>query len=320
MFIHLFALTIAFILDLFLGDPAYLPHPVKLFGKMIQFIEKHWNKNHYQKIKGVFMVALLIIVVLSLTVGVVLFSYTINIYFGLFVEAILIWTTIAQKGLGDAAQAVEKPLKYGDLPTARDKLAQIVGRDTEQLSEGEIVRATIETVAENTSDAITAPMFWASIGGAPLAIIYRLINTCDSMVGYKNKRYSEFGWASARLDDVVNLIPARLTGIMMISSYRTKMVPMKKAWSILWQDSNKHPSPNSGWGEAAVAASLGIKLGGVNYYDGEKSYRTEMGEEVFKLNIDHISESLMIMRRTSIMFLLFILIGGFLIEFTITRF
>src|SRR5699024_8001275 len=279
---------------------------------------KRWNKGRYLKFKGSAMVAILIVVILSATL-IILFTYSLNLYLGLLIEAVLIWTTIAQKGLREAAREVEHPLENKDLINARKNLSYIVGRDTANLSEKEIVRGTVETVAENTTDAITAPIFWAAIGGAPLGIVYRLINTCDSMVGYKNKKYAQYGWASARLDDVVNYIPARITGLIMIISSRSKEVPMKKAWSVLRRDAHKHPSPNSGWGEAAVAAVLGVRIGGINYYEGEQSYRTEMGDAIYDLNTGHISNSITIMKRTSFLFLILMIAGGFIIEFAITR-
>jgi len=315
---HLSALALAYILDLLVGDPPRFPHPVILFGNMIRFFDKRWNKGRYLKLKGSAMVAILIVVILSATL-IILFTYSLNLYLGLLIEAVLIWTTIAQKGLRQAASEVEHPLENKDLINARKNLSYIVGRDTANLSEKEIVRGTVETVAENTTDAITAPIFWAAIGGAPLAIVYRLINTCDSMVGYKNKKYAQYGWASARLDDVVNYIPARITGLIMIISSRSKEVPMKKAWSVLRRDAHKHPSPNSGWGEAAVAAVLGVRLGGINYYEGEQSYRTEMGDAIYDLNTGHISNSITIMKRTSFLFLILMIAGGFIIEFAITR-
>lgn len=318
MIMHLSALVLAYILDLLVGDPPRFPHPVILFGNMIRFFDKQWNKGRYLKLKGIAMVVILIVVILSATL-IMLFTYSLNLYLGLFIETVLIWTTIAQKGLSQAASEVEHPLKNKDLINAREKLSYIVGRDTDNLSEKEIVRGTVETVAENTTDAITAPMFWAAIGGAPLAIAYRLINTCDSMVGYKNEQYTKFGWASARLDDVVNYIPARITGLIMIISSPSKEVPMKKAWSVLRRDASKHPSPNSGWGEAAVAAVLGVRLGGNNYYDGEQSYRTEMGDAIYDLNTGHISKTVTIMKQTSFLFLILMIAGGFIIEFAITR-
>ena len=155
-------------------------------------------------------------------------AYQIHPLVGIIVEGILMATSIAHKSLKDAALEVYDPLQKEDYRNARLKLSYIVGRDTEQLGESEIVRGTVETVAENTSDGVTAPMFWAWIGGAPFALLYRAINTCDSMVGYKNDKYSEFGWASARMDDVVNWIPSRLTGFIMLWANRPQKTKVKR--------------------------------------------------------------------------------------------
>lgn len=144
------------------------------------------------------------------------------------------------------------PLAKGDMEEARVKLSYIVGRDTERLDEPGIVRAAVETVAENTSDGITAPLFWALIGGAPLALIYRAINTCDSMVGHTNDRYLDFGWASAKVDDIANWIPSRLTSVCIMLTQKPEHSTYEEAWGILLRDAPKHPSPNSGWGEGAV--------------------------------------------------------------------
>jgi len=315
MIYHLIAIVLAVIIDMFIGDPPNWPHPVKGFGKLIQFFDKRWNLRSYRKLKGIIMLLILIAIVFSLSVGLVALSYFLHPILGIAMESLLIATTIAQKGLMKAALEVQTPLKNGDITLARENLSYIVGRDTDQLTEEEIVRGTVETVAENTSDGITAPLFWAVIGGAPFALTYRLINTCDSMVGYKNASYHEFGWASARLDDVVNWLPARLTGLVMMLS--PKKVSSKKAWSIVLRDAKKHPSPNSGWGEAAVAALLGIRLGGINYYQGQKSYRMEMGDPINSLHLNHIAESIKIMKRTVTLFLVILILGGITFEFTI---
>jgi adenosylcobinamide-phosphate synthase len=264
------------------------------------------------------MLMILITFILTISIGLVVFAYYIHPLLGIITEAILIATTIAQKGLREAALEVEKQLKTGDINKARQKLSNIVGRDTDQLSETEIVRGTVETVAENTSDGITAPLFWAAIGGAPLALTYRLINTCDSMVGYKNASYQEFGWASARLDDAVNWLPSRMTGFVMMLCRRSGTASRKSAWSILFRDAKKHPSPNSGWGEAAVAALLGVRLGGLNYYKGKKSYRMEMGEPAVSLQLRHIADTIRIMQQTTILFLLALVLGGILFEIAVT--
>lgn len=320
MIYHLGAIILAVILDYFIGDPPRLPHPVKGFGKLINYFDTKWNHGSHRKLKGYVMVIILIVFILCLSVGLILLAYLIHPVASFVLETLLIATTIAQKGLRDAAIEVKQPLENGDKRGAREKLSYIVGRDTDDLEENDVIRGTIETVAENTSDGITAPLFWALIGGAPLALVYRLINTCDSMVGYKNTTYQDFGYASAKLDDFVNWLPARLTGCLMLVSYRSSVTTLKQAWSILRRDATKHPSPNSGWGEAAVAALLGVQLGGINYYQGEASHRMEMGDPLVALRVIHIDDALKMMERTVILFVLSLMLGGVIIEFTFTWF
>jgi adenosylcobinamide-phosphate synthase len=315
---HLAAIILAYFIDLFIGDPPNWPHPVKWFGRMIHFFDVHWNKGKHRKLMGYIMVFALVTLTFGISFFVVRLFYQLHPVTGMVMEAILISTTIAQKSLHVAATEVIRPLQAKNLPEARVKLSYIVGRDTESLPEKEIVRGTVETVAENASDGITAPLFWSFIGGAPLALVYRLINTCDSMVGYKNEKYGEFGFASAKLDDAVNWIPSRLTAFVMMLSMRPKKTNLKTAWSVLMRDARKHPSPNSGWGEAAVAAILGIQLGGTNFYKGRKSVRAFMGDALADLKLQHIFETITIMKRTVFLFLLFIVLGGILIEVAFT--
>ncbi|MFJ7726477.1 adenosylcobinamide-phosphate synthase CbiB [Neobacillus sp. NPDC097160] len=317
---HLIAITFAYIIDLFVGDPPHWPHPVRWIGKMISSFEKRWNHGQSKRWKGVSMLLFVLLFVFSLVLIFVLIGYKIHPLVGVFVESIIISTTIAQKSLKEAALEVYDPLKSGDLVAARTKLSYIVGRDTEQLDESEIARGTIETVAENTSDGVTAPLFWALIGGAPLAMVYRAANTCDSMVGHMNERYKEFGWASAKWDDVMNWIPSRLTGIIMLLGKRPERTSYQKAWAILFRDAKKHPSPNSGWGEAAVAAILGIQLGGRNYYKGMISNRAKMGEPLNPIQSDHILKANAILGRTVFLFLLLLWLGGMLVELAVTWF
>ena len=315
---HLIAIGCAYIIDQIIGDPPDWPHPVKMFGRMIAWFDRRFNCGNYRRLNGLLMVCFLIIVVFAVSLGIVYLSYRIHPWLGIGVEAILIATTIAQKGLKDAALAVVTPLKCGDFPAAREQLSHIVGRDTDHLDEAEIVRGTVETVAENISDGITAPLFWAFIGGAPLALVYRLINTCDSMVGYTNKTYNHFGWASAKIDDIVNYIPARLTGLVIMTVKKPVHTSYRKAWTIVRRDVRKHTSPNSGWGEAPVASILGIQLGGINYYQGEQSIRNTMGSAFEPLSIKHIYQTITVMRRTVFIFLVMLILGGLAIETTIT--
>ncbi|KQL54251.1 cobalamin biosynthesis protein CobD [Heyndrickxia shackletonii] len=317
---HLLAITIAIVIDFIIGDPPNWPHPVKWIGSFIAFLDKLLNKGRQLRFKGVMMLGAVLILTALITVFITYLAYYLHPIVGVVMEAIIIVSTIAQKGLKDAGLEVMQPLLAKDLPLARKKLSYIVGRDTKDLEESEIVRGTVETIAENTSDGITAPLFWALIGGAPLAMIYRAINTCDSMVGYRNSKYEKFGWASARLDDAANWIPSRITGFLMLFIHKPAYIEKKKAWRELFTDAKKHPSPNSGWGEAAVAILLGVQLGGLNYYKGIASNRARMGEPFEALKADHIQKTIAIMERTILYFLFFLWIGGAVIDLTISWF
>lgn len=317
---HLIAIVLAYFIDLIVGDPKKWPHPVKWMGSCISFLDKRLNKNKSRKLKGFLMLFLLLLLVFGISFFLVFIFYQWHPIAGILLESMLIATTIAQKDLKKAAMEVVTPLKSGDISEARKKLSYIVGRDTNQLNEQEIVRGTVETVAENTSDGVTSPLFWALFGGAPLALVYRAVNTCDSMVGYKNEKYKDFGWASARLDDLLNWIPSRLTGYVTMFAMKPKGSTFKKAWEVLFRDAKKHNSPNSGWGEASVAAILGIQLGGINYYMGEKSLAPLMGDPLFPLKRIHILQAILIMQRTVFLFLILLGIGGVLYELAITWF
>lgn len=295
----------AIVLDLLIGDPRWLPHPVVLMGKFITFLEKSWNRGEGRVWKGIFLTATVVLLVFSLSLFLVFVAYQLHPFVGVFVQIYLISTTIAIKGLSSAAKEVLVPLVNGNLVEARLKLSMIVGRDTDILPESEIVRGTVETVAENTVDGITAPLFWAIIGGAPLAMVYRAINTLDSMIGHKDERFMQFGWASAKLDDLVNWIPARLTALSMwIAAFFIKGSKKSNGWNITWRDARKHPSPNSGWSEAMAAGLIGIQLGGINYYRGRKSVRAQMGDPLRNLVRSDIESAIRLMHGGWIVFFL----------------
>lgn len=315
---HLIAITLAVLIDKVIGDPRNLPHPVVWIGKWISIIEKRLNQNNGKKLKGYLFVILVILPVFTLTYALIFSAYEIHIGVGVIIEGIVISFAIAQRSLKEAAIEVLTPLENQNMMEARLKLSYIVGRDTEDLDESDIVRGTVETVAENTSDGITAPLFYALIGGAPLAFLYRAVNTCDSMVGYRNEKFADFGWASAKLDDVLNLVPSRITGVIMILINRTYTNHSKKeCFRILYSDAKKHPSPNSGWGEAAVASLLGVQLGGRNSYHGVISYRATMGIEKQPLEKQHIPQAISIMNNTVYAYVAFLwLIGGFVYALT----
>lgn len=320
---HVIAIILAYIIDLIIGDPRSWPHPVKWFGRAIQLMEKWWNRGNYRKGKGLLMLIILMSITFSGSIFFIFLAYRIHPFMGIFVEAMFIATTIAQKSLKDASLLVYEPLEKGDLITARNNLAEIVGRDTNSLSEEAIVRGTVETVAENTSDGITAPLFWAFIGGAPLALVYRAVNTCDSMVGYKNERYHDFGFASAKCDDLLNYIPARLTAIVMLLINKNKDEKFGKLWSYIRTDAKKHASPNSGWLEATVAYLLHVQLGGINFYNGIRAESAIIGTLSninSYLHKNHIKQTIRIMERTIIASLILIIVGGIFIEITFTWF
>ncbi|WP_042463885.1 adenosylcobinamide-phosphate synthase CbiB [Neobacillus dielmonensis] len=315
---HLLSITLAYLLDMLVGDPPNWPHPVRWIGSFIALLEKRWNRGNHRKTKGIAMLLVILVSVLAVAALIVLLAYRIHPYVGIAAEAVMIASTIAQKSLREASMAVYQPLIKGDLAKARTKLSYIVGRDTDTLAEGEISRGAIETVAENTSDGVTAPLFWALLGGAPLAMVYRAANTCDSMVGHVSDRFKEFGWASAKWDDVMNWVPSRITGMMMALGNRPACSHRSKTWAILFRDAVKHPSPNSGWGEAAMAAILGIQLGGINYYKGVVSDRAKMGDPLQPIQAGHILQANAIMSKTVFLFILFLWIGGIILETAFT--
>ncbi|NEU31058.1 cobalamin biosynthesis protein [bacterium LRH843] len=318
MVAHLIALILAVVIDRIVGDPRFLPHPVVGIGKLISFFDKNLNKGKNRRGKGFLMLVFILIIVLLLAAIIIFIAYWVHLYVGIAVEALLISTTIAANGLQQAAEEVKEPLVKGNLQEARRKLSYIVGRDTETLNEEAITRATVETVAENTSDGVTAPLFFAFIGGAPLALLYRAINTCDSMVGYQNEKYKEFGFASAKCDDLANFIPSRLTALVMIIVNIPKYGRTKSdCWKIVKRDAQKHLSPNSGWGEAAVAVLLGIQLGGKSTYKGIVSDRAKMGDHIVEMSAIHIEETNTIMLRTVSAFSLILLAcGGVIVVLT----
>jgi adenosylcobinamide-phosphate synthase len=300
-------LIVAVIIDLIIGDPNFYPHPVIIIGKIINYLEKNFRKlvttKRGERIAGLILVILIISLTYITSKAIIYYSYRVNYYLGLMVNIWLLSTTIAIKGLVQAGFAVYQGLLAGNLELARKQLGWIVGRDTNNLAEGEVVRGTIETLAENTSDGIIAPIFYGMLGGFPLAMTYKAVNTLDSMLGYKNQRYRYFGWAAARLDDLANWIPARITACLYILIALIKGKDWKNAIRIILRDARKHPSPNAGYPEAAIAGSLNIRLGGVNYYQGEESFRAYLGDARKEFDQEQIQETISLMYWNVGMFL-----------------
>lgn len=286
---------VAVLVDLSLGDPRHLPHPVVSMGAAITRLERAWNRGtpRARRLKGALMTALLVLGTYALAWGALALLARLHPWLALAAELWLLATALSIKGLADAARAVATPLGRGDLPAAREALAMIVGRDTEGLDETELARGAVETVAENSVDGITAPLFWALLGGAPLALAYKAVNTLDSMVGYRSARYADFGYCSAKLDDLANWLPARLTALALwLAAWATPGARRDGALAATWRQAPRHPSPNAGWPEAMVAQLLGVQLGGINFYAGVASHRAVLGEALETLNVTHIARAI----------------------------
>lgn len=292
-----------YILDLIFGDPYEFPHPVRFIGKLIRFVENKVRKAAKTK-KGMKIGGFILWFVTVFTTYMVVWSIvklaSIHPVLAFVVNAFLIYTTLATKCLKDEAVKIYKVLGTGDIKASRTQLSYIVGRDTTQLDEGEIVRATVETVAENTTDGIIAPLFYACIGGAPLAFAYKAINTLDSTVGYKNEKYADIGFASAKIDDVANYIPARITAVLMMIASFFLGYHAKDSIQIAIRDRKNHKSPNCAYPEGAVAGALGIQLGGTNVYFGEAVYKPTIGDKKRETEREDIIRTNKLMYMTSV--------------------
>lgn len=285
--------VIAVLIDCIVGDPKKWTHPVIYIGNMIAFFERKWNQGNKRRIKGL----LTVILTVSMTTGtvflIVFLALKVHFILWLAVEIGLISLALAQKSLKEAALLVYDSLEKNNLPEARKYLSWIVGRETNHLDEPEIVRGVIETVSENTSDGVTAPLMYALCFGATGAWCYKAINTLDSMIGYKNERYADFGYAAAKLDDAANFLPSRISGWLLVMFTKCDTAqPIKHRYKNWKEDAKKHPSPNSGYLEAATAVQLGIRLGGYNRYGGVESFRAYMGEPDYTMQKIHIKKAI----------------------------
>lgn len=303
-------LILAVIVDALIGDPSWLPHPVRLIGKAIARGEQ-WLRQGLSSPGQDFLFGL------SLVVGVVIATYmlaafllqvlgALSWWLGQSVAVLLGSLCLARRSLKEHASAVFDPLRAGDLKRAQVMLARIVSRETADLPEAEIIRGTLESVAENSSDGVVAPLLYLAIGGVPLALAYKAVNTLDSMLGYHTERYEYFGKAAARLDDLVNLIPARLTALALtgaaglLGSF-SREYDGTAAWRIAWRDGHKHASPNAGYPEAALAGALGVRLGGPSRYFGVVVEKPMLGEAQHVLSSAHIPRSLVLLDTASVL-------------------
>ena len=295
----LLAWGVAWLLDFIIGDPQSWPHPVRWIGNLIAAVQRdvrrYCRSDVALRVGGAVMWLVVVGLTWSVCWGVLTLARTIHPWLGWLVEVWMIFTVLAGRCLAQSARDVERPLRAGDLAESRIKLSWIVGRDTSQLAPQQINRAVVETVAENTVDGIIAPLFFLLLGGAPLAMAYKAVNTLDSMVGYKHEKYRAIGMVSARLDDVANFIPARLSWLLISLAALLCGEAGGRALRIGWRDRYNHSSPNCGWSEAAVAGALGIRLGGPNDYFGQRVEKPWIGDATRDISVDDIPRTIRLM-------------------------
>ena len=309
-------LLIGWLLDLWLGDPAWMPHPVVGFGKMIASGEKQLNKGSHRMLKGALLAIGLILLVFGFVwvirrllgiFAVFIFDgthqqvYQLPVFLWIFdVTAIfccLAGTTLIRE-VREVFHAVDHSLKEG-----RKQVARIVGRDTSELSAQEVRTAALETLAENLSDGVIAPLFWLAIGGVPAMVAYKMVNTLDSMIGYRTERYKDFGCVAARIDDVANFIPARITALLMvIAAGKPQLI------GFVWRNGRNHSSPNSGYPEAALAGILNCRFGGPHYYFGELFDKPYIGENARELTTADMQKAVRINRTAEVLAIIIMVI------------
>jgi adenosylcobinamide-phosphate synthase len=299
-----YQIFIALALDLALGDPRWFPHPVRIIGRLAAGLEVPARKIFNPRSAGVWTVLAVILATAFTSAGIIYSAGLIHPLVKEAVSILLLYTTFAARDLARHSTDVYRALDHGDLPKARAFVSRMVGRDTEQLEEEGITRAAVESVAENTVDGVIAPLFFAFLGGPVGALMYKAVNTLDSTFGYKNERYAEFGWASARIDDMANYIPARLAVPFIAAAAFFLNQRASDAMRLSRRDGRNHASPNSGLSEAAMAGALGVRLGGPVLRKGKIDNMPYFGDSVFPLQPDHIRKANALMFTTTLLFAL----------------
>ncbi|MFC3395128.1 adenosylcobinamide-phosphate synthase CbiB [Brenneria rubrifaciens] len=308
----------AFLLDYWLGDPPHWPHPVRWMGHLISWLQTRiracCRNERSLRVGGALLWLTVVGLTWLLSWGALALINTLHPWLGWLAEVWMIYTLLAGRCLSDAALTVYQALQHGSLEESRRQLAWIVGRDTAQLEKPQITRAVVETVAENSVDGVIAPLFFLLIGGAPLAMAYKAVNTLDSMVGYKNPKYRAIGAVSARMDDVANLIPARLSWLLLSAAAWLRQADYRQALRIGWRDRHQHASPNCAWPEATVAGALGVRLGGPNHYFGERVEKPWIGDARREIALSDIPRSINLMKTASLLALLLFALAHFLLS------
>ncbi len=327
MYQRIAVICMAFILDIMLGDPVYRLHPIRLIGKLISAIDMRLRKilninDHREedKRKKFICGGLLVVLVLGVAGGLCFSALWIaqKLYWGirLVVETIVCYQMLAIKSLKNESMKVYHALKEGDVQKARYAVSMIVGRDTERLDEKGIAKAAVETVAENTSDGIIAPMIYILLFGAVGGVIYKTINTMDSMIGYKNDKYVYMGRIAAKLDDIVNFVPARISAFLMMIAGKILGYRLSDGWKIFCRDRFKHASPNSAQTEAVCAGLLQVRLGGDAWYFGELHSKPEIGDDINDISYEHIA----VVNKFAYVTALLLLVAGVALLFICNRF
>lgn len=302
---------IGWLLDRILGDPVWLPHPVVFFGKLIAWGEKRWNKGENRMLKGGFYSVFLIILTFTMTGVAMYFLYLVNFWLAITFNSIIVFYCLAGKTLADEVRnvflAADRSVEDG-----RSQVARIVGRDTSNLSPQQIRTAALETLSENLSDGVIAPLFWYMLLGAPCMMAYKMVNTLDSMIGYKSERYRQFGCWAARIDDAANYVPARLTATLMILSKGDMTI-----FSFVKKYGRQHASPNSGYPESALAGILNCRFGGSNIYFGNVVNKPYIGNNDRPITTSDMRMAIGINLKSEILMLVLLILVWSIVCFTI---
>lgn len=309
---HIIAFIAGFVLDLLIGDPHFIPHPVRLIGSLISFLDKRLNcdvkynsseneANLTKYKRGVLLAFTVIFATFAVSVIILVAAYSINLYAGVIAEAVMTWQILATKCLRVESMRVYDALSTDGVDAGRRAVSMIVGRDTSVLDEAGVTRAAVETVAENTSDGVIAPMLYTAIGGPVLGFVYKAVNTMDSMLGYKNDKYMYFGRFAARLDDVVNFIPARISAYLMITAafIGGRQFDGRNAYRIFKRDRFNHASPNSAQTESVCAGALRVQLAGDAVYFGKLVKKKYIGDRLREIEYEDIKRANRLMYITA---------------------
>ncbi len=306
-----FSLCAGFLLDLLLGDPQGWPHIVRGIGGLISALEKAFYPMQNRRLGGALLALSVLLICTALPAAILYFAWRLSPWAYFALEALLCWQFLALRSLKAESRNVYDALEKNDLPAARKAVSMIVGRDTAALDEAGATRAAVETVAENASDGVIAPLFYLMLGGAVFGMFYKAVNTMDSMIGYKNERYMDFGRFAAKLDDVMNYLPSRLSALLMIATARPCGLDAKGACRIWKRDRRKHASPNSAQTEAAMAGALNVRLAGNAYYFGKLYEKPYIGDDLRPIEPRDILRAHKLLYAASLlMFLLALILRG----------